>query len=113
MPKRRRNTFVVISLVVLLVVTIGLFVGFLSIRSVVREQFGPPAPTLNLIQRILYPLELYIQRTDLTSSQALAEGEQVFVIEPAESVSMVCLRLDVCLISSFSCFSAWENLKSA
>ena len=94
MPKRRRNTFVVISLVVLLVVTIGLFVGFLSIHSAVREQFGPPAPTLNLVQRILYPLELYIQRTDLTSSQAFTEGEQVFVIEPAESVSMVCLRLE-------------------
>ncbi|MFW5713607.1 MAG: endolytic transglycosylase MltG [Brevefilum sp.] len=94
MAKRRRKTIFVVSGFLLLAIGIGIVAGLFSVRKVVRESFGRPAPTLTLIQRILYPFELFIHRDDLTTARENGGGEQVFVVESGESISMVCLRLE-------------------
>lgn len=94
MSKRHRKNILIFSLIFFFAIIIGLAAGFFSIRSVVREKFGPPAPSLSLLQHVIFPLELYIHREDLTTALELTAGETVFVIESGESVSMVCLRLE-------------------
>ncbi len=94
MQNRRRKTILVISLSFFLILTVGIFAGFFSISGVVRETFGPPAPTLTFTQRVIYPLELFINRENLSTSLDLTGEEQVFIVESGESVSMVCLRLE-------------------
>jgi UPF0755 protein len=94
MAHNRRNTFFFISLGFALAIAFGLIVGFLSIQTVVREQFGRPAATLNLLQRVIYPLELFIHRDDLASAREQTSEAEMFAIESGESISMVCLRLE-------------------
>ena len=94
MAQHRRFPILIIGLVLIVVFAVGFLGVFLSIRSAVRAQFGPPTPSLTLIQRILYPLELFLNRGDLVSAPSFNGEEQAFVIEPGKSVSMVCLRLE-------------------
>lgn len=94
MMKKRRKSIFIIGMLLIFAVTLGLIVGFFSIRGTVREQFGHPASTLTLIQRVVYPIELFTHRADLTSSSEIIDEEQMFSIEPGESVSLVCLRLE-------------------
>jgi UPF0755 protein len=94
MPKRHRKNILIFSLIFFIIIIIGLAAGFYSIRRVVSEKFGPPAPSLSLLQRVIFPLELYIHHEDLTTAITQMGGETVFVIESGESVSMVCLRLE-------------------
>jgi len=94
MAKSRRKVVFILSFGFILVVAIGLAFTSLAIRGEVREQFGRPSPTLSLIQRVLFPMELYINRNDLTSAPNLSGEDQTFIIESGESVSMICLRLE-------------------
>ena len=94
MVKKRCKSIFIIGLLLIFTVTIGLIAGFFFMHGTVRDQFGRPASTLTLIQRVIYPIELFTQRANLTSSRNISGEEQMFSIESGESVSMVCLRLE-------------------
>ncbi len=92
--KRRKKFFILFSSIFFLVIAVGLATAFISIRAVVREQFGPPASSLSLVQQVIYPFELFIHRANLVTAADLSESTQTFTIETGESISMVCLRLE-------------------
>jgi UPF0755 protein len=92
--QRRRPVFLLLITVIFLVGCVGLIVGYLFISSEVATQFGQPSPNLSLTQRVIYPLELFINREKMTSPTNFAGDEQTFIIEQGESVSMVCIRLE-------------------
>jgi len=91
---RRKPIFVLIFLVILIVISIGVFFGFLSLRAAVSEMFGKPSANLSLIQRVIYPIELFVNRDKLTTPTDLTGLENIFEIGQGESISMVCLRLE-------------------
>lgn len=91
---RRKPVFVLIFLVILIVISIGVFFGFLSLRAAVSEMFGKPSPNLSLIQSVIYPIELFVNRDKLTTPIDLTGLENNFEIGQGESISMVCLRLE-------------------
>lgn len=92
-PNRGKTIFTTIFLL-FVAIAIGLGFGFFSVRAAVRNQFGRPASTLNPIQQVVYPLELFFHREGLLSARDLTAQPQVFTIESGESISMVCLRLE-------------------
>ncbi len=95
MRERKKGISCVIVLVILmLVVGMGLVGGYFWAANSVRAAFGAPAPNLSLSQRIIYPLELFINRNTLLSAQAGLDVEQRFEVSEGESVAMICLRLE-------------------
>ena len=92
--RKRRSVFLLLVITALLIGCVGLGAGFLAIFSEVTEQFGKPAEGLSLIQKLAYPLDLYLHK-DMMFSPAQMDGlEQSFIIDHGESVSMVCIRLE-------------------
>lgn len=95
MSKRTSKSFLFLLIpIVLLIIGIALLVGHSLIRSMVREQFGQPDANLSLTQRIIYPLELFLNRKTLLSAMDQTGTERNFEISQGESVSLVCLRLE-------------------
>jgi UPF0755 protein len=94
MKNHRRRSFLVLSTFLFVILAVGLMAGFFSINAVVRKQFGRPTQTLTFIQRVIYPIELFVHRDTLASPRNVEEDQQIFVIESGESVSMICLRLE-------------------
>jgi UPF0755 protein len=94
MKNHRRRSFLVLSTFLVVILAVGLMAGFFSINAVVRKQFGRPTQTLTFIQRVIYPIELFVHRDTLASPRNVEEDQQIFVIESGESVSMICLRLE-------------------
>lgn len=91
--KNRRRFFGVLILLLLVIAIISVGGYFLIVHSV-RAEFGPPSTNLSLTQRIIFPMELFINRRALTQPQSLIGAEQRFAISEGESVSMICIRLE-------------------
>jgi len=92
--KKRKFPVGFVLIVLLLVIGVGLVFGFFAIRERVRQLFGSPAAELSIVQRVLYPIELFLHREKLTTAQPGAEDEVRFTINSGESVALVCLRLE-------------------
>lgn len=92
--QRRKPVFLLSILTILLVACVGLVVSYLWINSEVTAQFGEPSSNLSLTQRVVYPLELFINREALVSPADPIGEEQPFVIGQGESISLVCIRLE-------------------
>jgi UPF0755 protein len=90
----RRSLFLLAFVLIVLVGCVGLVFGYLYITTEVADQFGKPFANLTLSQRIIYPLELFINREKMISPFNLNGTEQEFVVDQGESVSMVCIRLE-------------------
>ena len=95
MPKRNKGIRVFsIILILLLIVGLGILgVYYMMVRSV-RAEFGEPAGNLSLTHRIIFSIELFVNRELLLSPQALPGIEQNFIINQGESVGMICIRLE-------------------
>ena len=96
MSKRNKGVrFVLIILVLLLIVGLGIFGMYYMMARSVRAEFGEPAANLSLTQRIIFSIELFVNRELLLSPQALPGIEQNFIINQGESVGMICIRLEM------------------
>jgi UPF0755 protein len=91
--KRRRSCIPGVLLMVLLVV-IGLIgvAGYIPVMA--GQSFGAPGPRLNTLQRFTYAFDLVWNSGDLTQPPDLAGPDQVFVIQPGESVNSISVRLE-------------------
>jgi len=78
----------------LVLLVFALLAGAFYLHTKVTDQFGPPAPTLSMVQRIIYPVELFINQASLVTAPDQNGPEQVFGISQDESVSLVCIRLE-------------------
>lgn len=95
MSKRKKGgRFFVLILILLLVVGISVLGAYYWVMRSTRAQFGQPVTNLSLTQRIIFPIELFVNRDELLNAQDLSGLEQVFIIDPGESVAMICLRLE-------------------
>lgn len=94
MVKKRKNRFLPFLMILILMVFVVILGGIYHINSVVGDEFGSPDKNLNISQRILYPLELFLHRDALYSQINVSTDEQMFTISPGESVSMICIRLE-------------------
>lgn len=92
--RKQRSVFLLLIIAVLLIGCVGFGAGYLAITSELTSQFGRPAGSLTLSQRIAYPIDLYFHKDTMTSPADPAGLEQSFVIDQGESVSMVCIRLE-------------------
>ena len=77
-----------------IVVSIAIAAGYFLVIRTVDAQFGQPSPNLSLTQRIIYPIELFVNRDVLLSPLNSIGVEQNFRIEQGESIAMVCIRLE-------------------
>jgi UPF0755 protein len=80
----------------LLFILIGLVLvaGFVLVPRMAWQSFGAPGLSLNAWQRISYALDLVWNAGDLTQARDPAGAEQVFVIEPGDSVRSISNRLE-------------------
>lgn len=92
--RQKRSLFLLIIVMVVLIGCVGLVTGYLYVSSEVSAQFGKPAPHLSLTQRVIYPLELFSNRTEMTTALNSLAEEQAFSVGQGESVAMVCIRLE-------------------
>jgi UPF0755 protein len=95
MSKRNKGVRIfLIILILLLIFGLGILgMYYMMVRSV-RAEFGEPAANLSMTQRIIFPIELFVNRELLLSPQALPGIEQNFIINQGESVGMICIRLE-------------------
>jgi UPF0755 protein len=91
--KGGKPVFFVLFFILVVILLVGTFVGYFIMKAWVNEQFGNPAATLGLSGRVLYPLELFINRNKLIAATDPGGAEKLFEIAQGESVAMVCLRL--------------------
>lgn len=92
--RQRRSLFLLIVVMVVLIGCVGLVTGYLYVSSEVTAQFGKPSSLLSLTQRVIYPLELFSNRADMTEPLNPLDEEQSFIVGDGESVAMVCIRLE-------------------
>jgi UPF0755 protein len=91
-----------------MLVLIGLMAVALFVPLAARQSFGEPSLSLNAWQRFSYGCELVWNAGDLTQRRDPAGAEQLFVIQPGESVVSISNRLEQAgLIRSASTFRAY------
>jgi UPF0755 protein len=91
--KRRRFCFPGILLVILLVGGV-LIASIVFVPSMARQAFGRSAPSLNVVQRLGYALDLVWNARDLTQPRDPTGAEQLFVIKSGESVALISKHLE-------------------
>ena len=95
MSNRKKGSRVFgVFFIILLVIGLAIVGGYFLMVRTVRAEFGPPSPNLSLTQRIIFPVELFVNRKALTEPIAMIGVEQKFSISEGESVSMICIRLE-------------------
>jgi UPF0755 protein len=94
MAKKGNKRIVPFTILFLFLIFLGFAAGLIAVNAAVTSAFGKPVSNLTLAQRFLYPIELYLYRGALTTSQNSSEMDRFFTIEQGESVSMVCIRLE-------------------
>jgi len=77
-----------------MLVVIGLVAVAVFVPAVARQSFGAPGPLLNSYQRFSYGLDLVWNAGDLTQPRDPAGADQVFIIQPGESVRSISDRLE-------------------
>lgn len=91
---KKRNRLIWVVLILIMVIGLGCLGGYFITRQTVQAEFGEPSPNLTLTQRILFPIELFLNRNTLVEPRARVAAEQDFTIGEGESVAMICLRLE-------------------
>lgn len=92
--RQRRSLFFLVVVLIVLIGCVGLVTGYLYVSSEVKAQFGEPSSNLSLTQRVLYPLELFSNRSEMFVPLDPGSVEQTFNVGQGESVSIVCIRLE-------------------
>ena len=110
---RRRSCLLWFVLFFLLVV-IGLVATIVFVPSLAWQSFGAPGTSLNAWQRFGYALDLVWNTGDLTQPRDPGGVEQVFVIQPGESVVSISDRLEqaglIRSASTFRIYLLWTGL---
>jgi UPF0755 protein len=111
---KSRNACLPWMLLIALLVLLGLVAVAVYIPQAARQSFGEPNASLNAWQRFSYGYELVWNAGDLIKPRDPAGAEQLFVIQPGESVVSISIRLEQAgLIRSASTFRAyllWKGL---
>lgn len=98
----------------LILIAIGLVVLVFFIPIAIQSSFGTPAPLLNPWQRIIYSMDLIWNTEDLVQPRDPAGVEQLFTIQPGETVTSISNRLEaVGLINragSFRIYLIWSGM---
>jgi UPF0755 protein len=94
MKRRSRSCLTGFLLVFFLLLGLALVAGFVYVPRLARQTFGPPASSLNAWQRVSYAFDLVWNAGDLTQASDPTGGEQVFVIQPGDSVPTIAQRLE-------------------
>ena len=116
----RKPIFLLFLMTLIAVISVGLLAGYFYMRDYAKQIFGPPVPEMTLTQQILFPLELFFNRNDLTAPTDIEGIEQTFTIDQGESVSLVSLRLeqeglinDAELFRTYLIYSGFDRLLQA
>ena len=105
---KRRKSCLPWMLLLAMLFLIGLLAVALFVPLAARQSFGEPSPSLNAWQRFSYGFKLVWNAGDLTQARDPAGAEQLFVIQPGESVVSISNRLEQAgLIRSASIFRAY------
>ena len=91
---KKRNRLIWVVLILIAGIGFGCLGGYFIARRTVQAEFGEPSPNLTVTQRILFPIELFLNRNTLVEPRARVAAEQDFTIGEGESVAMICLRLE-------------------
>ncbi len=94
MSKKRKSRFLPFLIFFFLIICIVILGSIYFINAVISRQFGKPAASLSITQRIMYPIELFLHRDTLNSPVNDSGMDQPFSISAGESVSMICIRLE-------------------
>lgn len=94
MARFRKKRLAPFLIIIILMVFIGVLGGIYFINATVAAEFGKPTRNLNLTQRILYPVDLFLHRDSLYTPMNPFGNDQTFSITSGESVSMICIRLE-------------------
>jgi len=91
---KRRRSCIPVALLFFMLAVIGLVAVAVSVPAMAWQSFGAPVPTLNSWQRFSYALDLVWNAGDLTQPRDPAGAEQVFIIQPGDSVRSISNRLE-------------------
>ena len=105
---RSRNSCLPWLFVLAMLFLFGTVAVAIYIPMAARQSFGEPSASLNPWQRISYGYDLILNAGDLTRPNITSGSEQLFVIQPGESVYSISSRLEQTgLIRSASTFRAY------
>lgn len=104
-PRIMRN---LIAAILILLICVGLYFSFLYIPSRAARIYGPPSPSLSILQRAQYAVLLLWYDGLLTQPLDISGADQPFKIEVGESVDSVANHLQsVGLIRDAESFRAY------
>jgi UPF0755 protein len=86
---KRSHSCIPFVLLLLILIVIGLVAVAVSVPALAWQSFGAPGPSLNSWQRFSYALDLVLNAGDLTQPRDPAGAEQIFIIQPGESVRSI------------------------
>jgi UPF0755 protein len=76
-----------------LIILVG--VGLLGVAPrLAGQEFGPPSPDLDQVQRAIYSVQLLLQKNNLTLPLDLAGNAKQFRVDEGESVNSIALNLE-------------------
>jgi UPF0755 protein len=111
--KSRKSCFPWTLLLVVLA-ALGLVAAAVFVPLAAGQSFGEPSPALNTWQRFIYGCGLVWNAGDLTQPSDPAGVEQLFVIQPGESVISISIRLEqaglIHKASTFRTYLLWTGL---
>jgi UPF0755 protein len=93
-PRRKSSACSAWLLLAVLLLALGLLAVLVYVPVAAAGSFGPPVPALSPWQQFSYAVELLWNSEDLTLPRDLNGAEQLFVIEPGESVYAITERLE-------------------
>ena len=93
-PRRKRSACSAWLFLPFMFLTLVLLAVLIFVPVAAGNSFGPPSPSLNPWQKFSYALELLVQAEHLSLPRDPGGTEQLFVIEPGESVYAITERLE-------------------
>ena len=101
-------------LLIFMLVVIGLVAMAVFVPALAWQSFGAPGPSLDSYQRFTYALDLVWNTGDLTQPRDPGGTDQLFVIQPGESVRSISDRLEQAGLirnaQSFRTYLLWTGL---
>ena len=118
--KQHKPLLFLFIMILIAMLAVGLLAGYFYMRDIANGLFGAPSSGLTLTQQIAFPIELFLNRNQLTSPADASGIEQSFIIDQGESVSLICLRLeqaglisDAELFRTYLIYSGFDRLLQA
>lgn len=73
--RKKSRGLIGVLLIFLLITGFAVIVGYFLMMRSVQAEFGQPSPNLSLTQRVIFPVELFINRNALTKPNSLLGAE--------------------------------------